>query len=664
MALGVCYYPEHWPRTLWAEDARRMRALGLSYVRIGEFAWSRLEPAPGTWRFEWLDEAIAVLGAAGLRIVLATPTATPPKWLIDRHPDILPLDPNTGRTRGFGSRRHYDFSSETYLRESLRITEVLARRYGAHPVVVGWQTDNELCCHDTALSASPAVCNGFRRWCAERYGTIDALNAAWGNVFWSMEYTAFDDIELPLFAVCESNPAHRLAYRRYSSERVANFHAAQVAVIRGHARGQWVTHNFIPMDATAVDNYAICAPLDFVSFDSYPLGITDLAMAAEPPERLRQYMRTGHPDLTALYLDQTRGLAKRPFWLMEQQPGPVNWAPHNPRPAPGMVRLWSLQAFAHGAACVSYFRWRQVPFAQEQMHAGLLRPDDIPAECWPEIEQVVADISKLGPLDADTPRAVVAIMVDVESRYVSDIERQGAGYRYDDVLFQWYRVLRALGLDLDFVKPGASLEGYQLVLVPSLAMPDTAAVAALRGSNALLVFGPRSGSKTSEFTIPQGLPPGPLRELIPIRVRAVETLRPDCTEYLSVDGARFVSTVWREMLEVLGGEVLARYENGEPAAVRAGRTVYLASLTDEAFLQQLFAGLCREVNIATVRLQESMRLRRRGVLTFAFNYSSQACAAPADADAAFVLGDAMIPPFGVAVWRDEKRSQAHGARDR
>jgi beta-galactosidase len=651
MMLGVCYYPEHWPRTLWAEDARRMRALGLSHVRIGEFAWSRLEPSPGAWHFEWMDEAIAVLGEAGLRVVLGTPTATPPKWLIDQHPDILPVDPHSGRTRGFGSRRHYDFSSETYLREALRITEVLARRYGTNPMVAGWQTDNELCCHDTALSASPAATRGFRRWCAERYGTIEALNHAWGNVFWSMEYATFEDIELPLFAVCETNPAHRLAYRRYSSDRVAHFHAAQVAVIRRHARDQWVTHNFIPMDGTAVDNYAICEPLDFVSFDSYPLGITDMAMAAEPAERLRPYMRTGHPDLTALYLDQTRGLSKQPFWLMEQQPGQVNWAPHNPRPAPGMIRLWSLQAFAHGAACVSYFRWRQVPFAQEQMHAGLRRPDDMPGECWPEVAQVAEDIRKLGALDAPAPRAAVAIIIDIESRYVSDIERQAAGYHYHHVLFQWYRVLRGLGLDIDFVAPGASLDGYGLVLAPALAMPGPTAVAALQASSALLVFGPRSGSKTCDFTIPDGLPPGPLRALVPIRVRAVETLRPDCAEPLAAGASTFVSRLWRETLDVLSGDVIATYENGEAAAVRAGRSVYLASLTDDDYLQQLFLGLCRDAGLATTQLPDSMRLRRRGALTFAFNYSKHAATAPAPAAATFVLGSAEIPPFGVVVWR-------------
>ena len=152
--LGVCYYPEHWPEGYWAEDARRMRELGIGYVRIGEFAWSRLEPARDRFTWDWLDRAFETLGAAGLKIVLGTPTATPPKWLLDECPAIAPVDAH-GMTRGFGSRRHYRFSSQDYWRESARIVEAFAKRYGAHEALAGWQTDNEYGCHDTVLSWSP-----------------------------------------------------------------------------------------------------------------------------------------------------------------------------------------------------------------------------------------------------------------------------------------------------------------------------------------------------------------------------------------------------------------------------------------------------------------------------------------------------------------------------
>ena len=650
--LGVCYYPEHWPEAIWAQDAQRMRALGLSTVRIGEFAWSRLEPQPGQYDFGWLDRAIDTLGAAGLKVVLGTPTATPPKWLVDRHPEMLPVDPRTGHVRGFGSRRHYDFSSEVYRREAVRITLALAERYGGNAHVLGWQTDNELCCHDTTLSGSTAARDAFRRWCAERYGTIAALNAAWGNVFWSMEYRDFDEIELPILAVTETSPAHQLAWRRFSSDQVIAWHQAMVDAIRPHAKGQWITHNFIPISQTGMDAHALAQSLDFASFDNYPLGFTDQILARAPADALRPFMRTGLPDLTGLMLDQTRGLSARPFWLMEQQPGPVNWAPHNPIPAPGMVRLWSLQAFAHGAACVSYFRWRQVPFAQEQMHAGLIRPDSEPAEAWGEIAQTAHDISLLEQLDAPRKRSDVALIVDVEARYVSDIQRKGAGYEYDQQVLRYYSALRGLGLDVDCVPPGTDLAGYKLVLAPMLAMPDAAAIAALEASTALLVFGPRSGAKTQEFSLPDGLAPGALRSLAPVRVRAVETLRPDCKEPLIAGNQPFECSIWREAIDVLaGGETIARYAEGDPAVVRAGRTVYIGCVTDDAYLAHLFGALAAEQGLATTALPATLRTARRGSLIFAFNYAAQPTAAPAPANAVFVIGGPMIPAYGVSVWR-------------
>ncbi len=628
-----------------------MRALGLTTVRIGEFAWGRMEPDPGRYEFAWLDRAIETLGAAGMRVVIGTPTATPPKWLIDAHPEILPVDIHTGHVRGFGSRRHYDFSSEVYLTEALRITSLLAERYGANPHVIGWQTDNELCCHDTAMSGSPAARDAFRRWCAERYGTVEALNAAWGNVFWSMEYRSFDEIELPILAVTETSPSHRLAYRRFSSDQVARWHAAMVAAIRVHAQGQWVTHNFIPMDMTGVDNAGICEPLDFVSFDSYPLGISDMALARAPAAEIKPFMRTGLPDLTAMYLDQTRGLSKGAFWIMEQQPGPVNWAPHNPMPAPGMVRLWTLQAFAHGAACVSYFRWRQAPFAQEQMHAGLLRPDHEPAEAWPEIEQVAAELDALGSLAEKAPQSEVALIVDIESRYVSDIERQGAGYHYDQQVYAYYSALRALGLDVDCVAPGHDLAGYKLVVAPGLTMPDEAALAALEASDALIVLGPRSGAKTKELTVPDTLAPGRLRALVPVRVRAVETLRPDCNGALIAGNQQFASGTWCEVLDVLGGEVLATYETGAAAVVRSGRATYVGCVTDAAYLQQLFEGLAAQAGLTTMALPATLRLRQRGTMMFAFNYAAEPVDAPAPEGAAFIIGTRNVPAYGVSVWR-------------
>jgi len=200
--LGTCYYPEHWPAEQWSADAAKMVELGLTWVRIGEFAWSRLEPQADVFEWAWLDQAIEVLGQAGLKVILGTPTATPPRWMLDKHSDMLAVDIN-GNPRKFGSRRHYCFSHQAYRQESVRIAQLLAQRYGANPYIHAWQIDNEYGCHDTVVSYSDAARAAFCCWLASKYSDVDSLNKAWGNVFWSMEYTRFEDVDLPNLTVTE-----------------------------------------------------------------------------------------------------------------------------------------------------------------------------------------------------------------------------------------------------------------------------------------------------------------------------------------------------------------------------------------------------------------------------------------------------------------------------
>lgn len=630
-----------------------MTALGLSVVRIGEFAWSRLEPNPDQIEFAWLDRAIDTLADAGLGVILGTPTATPPKWLVDRYPSVLAHDPATGRVRCFGSRRHYDFSSADYRRESLRITAKLADRYGHDTRIVGWQTDNEIGCHDTTISISPSAIAAFRQWCAQRYGSIDVLNTAWGNVFWSMEYRHFDEIDAPYGTVTEPNPAHQLAYRRFASDQVIEFHSAMVAALRERITpSQFITHNFIPMGDTAADNHALAAPLDFPSYDSYPLGRTDELLHDQLSTReFAAVQRTGHPDLSAFFFDQTRALGSGSFWVMEQQPGPVNWAPANPAPLPGIVRLWTLEAFAHGADCVSYFRWRQVPFAQEQMHAGLRRPDDQPARRWPEIAATINEVKTARLTATAVSRSSVALLTDVTSDWMTDIERQSAAYRLDDVQWSFYRALRALGLDIDVIAANDALDDYNLVVVPCLANIDAAFVERALASKAHIVFGPRCGSKTAEFAIPPTLPPAELQGPLGVVVTEVETLRPEATETFHWQGESYTAHVWREHLDAPPNAVIAEFTDGTPAAVRIASMSYLGSVPERRFLIDYFESLCRESDIEAQRLPDGVRLRRRGPLTFAFNYSNTTYTVDVPPATEFVIGTASISPHDVAVWK-------------
>jgi beta-galactosidase len=642
MKLGTCYYPEHWPESCWAEDARRMAANGLKQVRIGEFAWSRIEPESGRMDWGWLDRAIDTLHAAGLEVILGTPTATPPKWLIDTMPDMIAID-EQGRPRGFGSRRHYCFSHAGYRNEAARITRAVAQRYGRHPAVVAWQTDNEYGCHDTVLSYSAAARLAFREWLAARYGSVDALNRAWGNVFWSMEYRSFAEIDLPNLTVTEANPAHWLAFRRFASDEVVAFNRIQVDILRELSPGRDVVHNYMGF-FTEFDHHAVARDLDVVGWDSYPLGFLDSFPFAEADKLA--YARQGHPDIAAFHHDLYRGCTATGRWsVLEQQPGPVNWARYNPAPLPGMVRLWTLEAMAHGAELVSYFRWRQFPQAQEQHHAGLLRPDSEPAPGLAEAAQSARDIALLGAAGA-APRQV-ALVFAYDADWVTKIQPQGAGLSALWASFACYSALRRLGLSIDIIPPGAPLDGYAMVVLPCLPIvPDTLAEQLERFAGQI-VIGPRSGSRDADFAIPEGLPPGPLQALFPGKVVRVESLRPG----LIHPGAGWEIAHWREDLETSSQlEICA--EDGTPACWKHGQTRYLAAWPEPSLAAEVLRRAAGDAGLALHALPEGLRLRRAGNRIFAFNYAAQHTELPPSIQGSLVLGERRLPPAGVTVLED------------
>lgn len=616
--LGTCYYPEHWPEAQWAEDAARMAQIGLTWVRIGEFAWSRMEPTPGTYDWGWLDRAVDTLVAHGLKVVLGTPTATPPRWMLDRHPEMLALDAQ-GHTRGFGSRRHYCFSHAGYRAESALITTELAKRYGHK--VSAWQTDNEYGCHDTTVSYSDAALHAFRDWLAQKYQSPDALNRAWGNVFWSMEYTDFADIGLPNLTVTEANPAHVMEFRRFSSDQVVSFNRVQTDIIRRHSPAP-ISHNYMGA-VVDFDHFATGADLDIATWDSYPLGFLSDRIAATADHKL-SYARQGDPDFQAFHHDLYRAVgAMRSgrsasggrWWIMEQQPGPVNWAPYNPDPLPGMARLWAWEAFAHGAEAVCYFRWRQAPFAQEQMHAGMLRPDSEPAPTYHAAAEVARELAEMP--DVETTAAPIALIFDYASAWAWATQPQGRGFDYFNVVFGFYKGLRRLGLSVDILPPDTDdLSAYKLVLAPAIATLPPALMAALATHKGAALIGPRTNSKTADFSIPTPLPPN-LPGLGCIVAR-VETLPPDLPVPLA-DGGNF--TLWREKLEG-GATVVEATTDGWPALMASGGLHYLAGLPDEAALARILTRICAAQGIVPTPLPDGLRCRQSGTHRFWFNYGT------------------------------------------
>ena len=701
MKLGVCYYPEHWPESEWAHDAQRMRDLGISVVRIGEFAWKELEPTDGHLEFDWLRRAIDTLHEHGLEVVLGTPTATPPKWLVNKHPSILARD-HFGHERRFGSRRHYCFSSAVYREECHRIVTLLAQEFGQHPGVTAWQTDNEYGCHSTAISYSDDARCAFQLWCEKNYGSIDELNRLWGNYFWSMSYCEFTEIDLPLLTATEANPAHQLAFWRFSSQQITTFNALQADIIRAHSPGRDVTHNFMGNFAE-FDHREVAETLDVVTWDNYPLGFLD--RDTSNPIDLKKWYRTGHPDSSAFHHDLYRGMCGGRWWIMEQQPGPVNWAPHNPSPLPGMVKIWGWEGFTHGAEVVSYFRWRQLPAAQEQMHTGLCLPNgdfDVAAS---EVRAIKEDLQSLEQHHAEALkahyRAQVAIIYDYASDCAMRIQQPGGqsglhapvGGAFDPMVWtqQVHSACRAFGLNVDIVAPDADLSGYRLVIAAcnSIATPEL--VTTLSTCEGRVLIMPRSGSKTADHSIPEQLAPGLLQSLIPVQVIRAESLpqeiqmmatahygeetseshgeetsqnsdqnsdlnsgqSSDLNSSRNTGTEQVIAMLWREHIR---SDITPQgsFEDGWGFHYRSGKFDYLNAWLEPTSLQRFMQQQLESAGIGTTPCPDGVRLRRLGNIQFVFNYGPDACDLHASflqsVDCKFVLGKQHLKPGDMAAW--------------
>lgn len=641
--LGVCYYPEHWPEVMWEKDAADMVAAGISHVRVGEFSWSRFEPEPSQYDFDWLGRSIDILANAGLKIILGTPTATPPKWLVDAMPDMLPVS-REGRVRGFGSRRHYCFSHMGYREHCARITRAMAERFGEHPAVVSWQTDNEYGCHNTVHSYSAAATKNFQEWLKHRYGSIDALNEAWGNVFWSMEYRSFDEVELPHQGVTETNPAHKWDYRRFASDEVRAFNKVQTDILRELSPGRDLVHNFMTFH-TDFDHFAVSEELDVASWDSYPIGSLDVMPLSQSHKQ--HFVRTGDPDIQAFHHDLYRACGRGRLWIMEQQPGPVNWAPYNPDPLPGMLTLWGWEAIAHGAELVSYFRWRQAPFAQEQFHAGLNLPNGEPDRGLEEVCKLGRELKAL-PAMAETTQADVAIVFSYDSLWALQAQPQGQNFSYIEQALLVYRAVRDLGLDVDFVSPDADLGGYQMVLLPSQIHVDDGFAARLSKFLGEVIVMPRSGSRTQSHAIPPTLAPGALSTLLGVQVTRAESFRSHSPIEVAFGGKSYTFDRWRELVKT-EAEVLASTKDGHPAITRSGNAFYFAGWPDSDLFKDFLSERVSEAGLETLALPHGVRTRTRGNCRFFVNYNPHPISIAACVTGELLLGDIDMPPAGVTL---------------
>ncbi|HEX6606420.1 MAG TPA: beta-galactosidase, partial [Chloroflexia bacterium] len=450
-AFGVDYYPEHWPEERWPIDARLMAEAGFNIVRLAEFAWSRLEPQEGRFDFAWLDRAIAGLVAQGIRVILGTPTASPPPWLMEAHPDLYRVD-DQGRRLTFGNRREYCPNHPLYHDYTRAIVTAMAAHYAEHPNVVGWQIDNEFGDH----CYCPVCRRAFQDWLRHRYAGLDALNAAWGTIFWSHVYTDWAQIPVPAATGGSPNPGLALDFARFASDSYVAYQQLQIDILRGHTAAQFITHNLMGFKYNKINYYDLARSLDLVSWDNYPR--TQWSFTAEVD-----------PSGPALAAATMYGLKGQPFWVMEQQAGPGGWEMVSAMPRPGELRLWAYQQIAHGADGLVFFRWRTARYGTEQYWHGLLEHDGRPSRRYEEVARLGAELRRAGErISASRVEAQVALLLSYDSRFAFQIQPNNPGYSYAEHFHALYRTFYERNVAVAVVDPASDLSGYRLVLAPPL----------------------------------------------------------------------------------------------------------------------------------------------------------------------------------------------------
>lgn len=619
IAYGGDYNPEQWPSGVRLEDLELMKEAGVTFLSVGIFSWALLEPAEGEYDFGWLDEVLDNLAANGIKVALATATAAPPAWLVRKHPEILPVTAD-GTVLGPGSRRHYSPSSAVFRRYATGITRIIAERYQNHPALALWHVDNELGCHVSEFYG-PEDAAAFRSWLERRYGSIAALNAAWGTAFWSQNYGSFDEILPPAVAPSTLNPGQQLDFQRFNSWALMDYYRELVAVLREVTPNIPATTNLMASSATkSMDYFEWAKDLDVIANDHY-------LVAADPERQIE----------LAFSADLTRGIASGDPWiLMEHSTSAVNWQPRNQPKMPGEMLRNSLAHVARGADAVMFFQWRQSFAGSEKFHSAMVPHGGRDTRVWREVVELGSALKRLAPVRGSRVESKAAIVFDYEAWWASEIDsKPSQDVKYLDVLRAFHRSLFLRGISVDIVHPSASLEGYDLVLVCTLySVTNHAAtnIAAAARSGATVLVTYFSGIVDEKDHIRLGGYPGAFRDLLGIRVEEFHPLLADSQLKLSDGG---VSSVWSEHLHLAGAEALQTFTDypleGVPSltrhAVGSGAAWYLATFPDHDGIESVVDRLLAESGVAPLTQADSgVELTRRRAadgssFLFAINHS-------------------------------------------
>ena len=657
--VGVYYYPEHWDSTQWDRDFQNIAKMGFEFTHFAEFAWAQLEPQEGKYDFKWLDRSLQLAAKYKLKVILCTSTATPPVWLVRKHPEVLATDED-GTKMDHGARQHATFSSNYYRQYSIKMIEQLAKRYGNDQRVMGWQLDNE---PRRFLDYGVDAPQRFRDWLKQKYKTIDALNQAWGTNFWSGTYSDFQEINIPLHKQWGMNLHAQLDHYRFADVETATFLDNQAIEIRKYASSdQWITSNYIPM--YDVGYVGMSKELDFVTYTRY------MVYGGEPGIGEKGF-RVGEYTRIAMANDFFRPL-KGAYGVMELQPGQVNWGSINPQPLPGAIRMWLWHVFAGGSKLTCSYRFRAPLYGYEQYHYGMVGTDGVtPTPGGLEFSRFIQEIKtlrkKFDPkvlAPKDYLQRKTGILFNADNVMGINLNKQTTEWNTEGHFRKYYKAIKSFGAPVDFVRDTTNFSNYPVLVVPAYQMIDQKMIDKLtsyaeNGGN--LVMSCRTGLQDKQGHLWEAKFYEPMWKLIGAEVQSYDMLVPQSPEKIRFNNQDFTWTSWGDLLKPnQGTETWATFEGDFYAGTSAvisrklgkGTVTYIGVDSKSGELEsQVLTRLFKQQGISIENYPEGVMVEYRDGFGIAVNYSDKVYEMMLPANTEILIGNKAIKTADVLVWK-------------
>lgn len=665
-STGVYYYPEHWPQEQWERDFRNMAEMGFEFTHFGEFAWSFMEPEEGKFDFEWLDKAVDLADKNGLKVIMCTPTPTPPAWLTARHPEVLIRNSELNRAV-HGTRQQASWSNEIYREYVGRIVEKLGERYGHDPRIVGWQLDNEPSHYSWNEDYSDAAHIRFQKWAERKYVTVENLNKQWGLAFWSQLYNSFDQIAIPnasLSPIDFINQHALLDWKRFTADEAADFLCFQTDILRKYTRDQWITTNYMafymPVDPWRSDY------LDFITWTSYPVSGYNEGIGKEG-------FRRGEPFSVGFGSDRFRPYSLGRTGVMEIQISQVCWGNYSPRLYPGMRKVFLYHVMSGGNSFACFYRYRQPTFNYEQDILGIVGTDGVTlTDGGREIVDFMKEIKilrgKVSGAEVNVPSKYqtrkTAILWNNDQYWVTSHQKHTIQWDYMNLVKGYYDILKSFGCPVDIISEDMDFSSYAAIIVPAYELADQGLVDkwneyVMQGGQLVLTC--RTATKDRMAHYPETGRAAIITELTGAMVEFYDNLPPTQYATVSYNNRFYQWNTWGEVLSPIGAKSVARFTDqfysGKTAVTRKeydrGSVTYIGVDSRDRNLEKaVLSDVYINAGIAVENYPPGVIVDWVNGMWIGVNYSDQPYTLPTDKRVNFLIGDRILKVAGVSVWTD------------